>query len=294
MLNVIDVASWQAGLDLEALYTRNPALDGVIVKTTGYGYVNPYADPWIQWLRAHGKPWGFYHYLSEYGRKLTARQEAEFFVRNCENYFGEGTPWLDYEDPTAKALGPGWLYDVAREIFDLTGVRPGVYFSYGLLLWQDFSALAAEGYPFWCARYANSRPTGFQSDPWQPDPVTPFSRMTMLQYSSTGRLPGWDKNLDLNLFYGSYAEWLELARGGASAPEPPAELQGPDPQVVADVLADKYGTLADRVKALTKAGYDPAAVQATVDRLYGVADKVRPLVAAELPYLDSICKILRG
>ena len=40
-MNLIDIASWQAGLDLEKLFRLNPTLDGVIVKLTQGGTANP-------------------------------------------------------------------------------------------------------------------------------------------------------------------------------------------------------------------------------------------------------------
>ncbi len=44
-LNFIDISSWQAGLDLAAVFAQNP-LDGVIVKATEkINYVNPHCDP---------------------------------------------------------------------------------------------------------------------------------------------------------------------------------------------------------------------------------------------------------
>ena len=46
-MNLIDIASWQQGLDLKSAFTLNPALDGVIVKVSqGTGYVNPPAKAW--------------------------------------------------------------------------------------------------------------------------------------------------------------------------------------------------------------------------------------------------------
>lgn len=294
MLNIIDISSWQAGLSLDAMFSRNPTLDGVIVKTSGgASYVNEYADAWIQWLRAHGKPWGFYHYVTEYSIRKTPQEEADWWLQHAGAYFGEGSAWLDYENQVALALGPGFLYEVARRIYEATGIKPGVYFSWGLLQWQDFSALASEGYPFWCARYAGYQFTGLQAHPWDSFSPAPFPKMTMLQYASSGRLPGWGANLDLNLFYGSYSEWQALARGEKHTVAP---LKPADPQVVSDVLLNEYGTkdtVPSRQELLRQAGYDPYDVQRKLDELYGVADKVRPLVASNMDYINSIMKIVR-
>ena len=65
------------------------------------------------------------------------------------------------------------------------------------------------------------------------------------------------------------------------------------PQVIADVLDNKYGIKDERRRKLSAAGYDPDEVQAKINELYGIAGKVKPTLSGNLDYLDCIGKILR-
>lgn len=285
-MNLIDIASYQGGMNLEEMFQKNPALDGVIVKATeGVGYVNPYCDWWVQTLRRLGRPWGFYHYLS--GGDPIA--EADYLWKNTKNYFGEGIPCADYEGDALKA-GTGYLKRFLDRIYELSGVKPFVYCSLSVVQSQDFSAIANAGYQLWLAQYANYNPVdGFQDRPWQSGSVKPFSRYVMHQYTSNGRLNGWDKGLDFDQFSGSYAEWLETARGG----DAPTPTHGVDPVVVGDVLHGKYGVGMERVRLLTEAGYDPEAVQNKVNELYGIAQSCYKYARGNMEYINDIVYIMR-
>lgn len=285
-MNLIDIASYQGGMNLEEMFQKNPALDGVIVKATeGVGYVNPYCDGWVQTLRRLGKPWGFYHYLS--GGDPIA--EADCLWKNTKNYFGEGIPCADYEGDALKA-GTGYLKRFLDRIYELSGVKAFVYCSLSVVQSQDFSAIANAGYQLWLAQYANYNPVdGFQDRPWQSGSVKPFSRYVMHQYTSNGRLNGWDKGLDFDQYAGSYAEWMETARGG----EAHAPTHGVDPVVVGDVLHGKYGIGMERVRLLTEAGYDPEAVQNKVNELYGIAQSCFKYARGNMEYINQIVYIMR-
>ena len=283
-MNLIDISSWQAGLDLAGLFGANPGLDGVMVKLTqGKDYVNPEAAAWLRWLIDNGKPFGTYHYLDGSGAEAEARHYADELKKRPG-----GVPALDYED-TVLVKGVGYLKTCLDEVARLTGVKPLVYCSLSVIRRQDFADIAAAGYRLWLAQYADMAVvSGFLEKPWQQGSVTPFPGYVMQQYTSRGRLKGWDKNLDFDKFGGGPADWAALADKG----ERPA-ARGPDPEVVADVLDGKYGVGADRVRRLTAAGYDAAAVQRKIDELYGVAQSCRKALAGNMEYLDAVVKIIR-
>ncbi len=284
-MNLIDIASWQQGISLGELFAQNAELDGVIVKVSqGTGYVNPYAREWLDWLNANGKPMGTYHYLDLMG----AEAEARYYVESVRPWLGKAALAVDYEGETLKK-GTGYLKACLDEVYRLTGIRPFVYCSQvSCLEAQDFSAVAAAGYPLWVAQYADYAPVrGFLAEPWHRGSPKPFANYAMRQYTSCGRLAGWGKNLDFDLFYGSRDDWTALCGKQPAAP------RGPDPQVITDILEGKYGTGQERVQKLTAAGYDPQKVQAKIDELYAVAFQVKPLVKGNTDYLDSIMKIVR-
>lgn len=286
-MNLIDIASHQGGMDLEEMFRKNSSLDGVIVKSTeGVGYVNPYCDGWVQTLKKLGKPWGFYHYLVGADPKA----EADFLWANARNYFGEGIPCADYEAEALHA-GTGYLKKFLDRIYELSGVKPFVYCSLSVVQSQDFTAIADAGYQLWVAQYADMNPvSGFLDHPWQKGSVAPFSRYVMHQYTSNGRLNGWSRGLDFDQYGGSYAEWLEAARGNAS---PAPVHHGVNPTVVCEVLQGKYGTGMERVRLLTEAGYDPEEVQDKVNELYGVAQSCLKFARGNMEYINQIVYIMK-
>lgn len=289
-MNLIDIASHQGGMDLEELFRKNASLDGVIVKATeGVGYVNPYCDGWVQTLRKMGKPWGFYHYLV--GADPVA--EADYFWQHTRSYFGEGIPCADYEAEALHA-GTGYLKRFLDRIYELSGVKPFVYCSLSVVQGQDFKAIADAGYQLWVAQYADMNPvSGFLDHPWQKGSVKPFSRYVMHQYTSNGRLNGWSRGLDFDLFSGSYAEWMEAARGGT---EPTPAHKGADPVVVTEVLQGKYGTadtVPTRAEQLLAAGYDPDKVQDKINELYAIALSCLKYAAGNMEYINPIVYIMK-
>lgn len=271
-MNFIDISGWQKGLDLEAVFNKNPSLHGVIVKSTeGDYYVNDTCDPWVQTAKKLGRPWGFYHYLS--GKD--AVKEADFWYKHTSNYFKDGMPCADYEGDALKK-GTGYLKKFLDRIFDLTGVRPLVYCSLNVVRTQDFKAIAKDGYQLWLAQYADNKYTGIQEVPWQSGSVAPFSRYVMHQYASTGRLSGWNGNLDLDKFFGDMDDWEALVKGYPIPSSTGGTLKGVDPQVVEDVMAGKYGINEERRRKLTQAGYMYEEVQNKLNELYTLAEKIRP------------------
>ena len=234
-LNFIDIASWQATIDLATVFEKNPLLHGVIVKATqGLTYVNPKCDKWVQWLIANKKLWGFYHYLDS----TDPVAEAKRFIRDTENYWGHGVPALDYEGTIVNAYGTYYLRRFAETVYEETGVKPFIYCNLGTIQRDvnGFKTLAADGYPLWLAQYQNmNTQIGFNPSPWQSGSIAPFEKKTMHQYSSMGKLNGYPGVLDLDLFYGTAEDWKAFAQtsGGGIEPEPV-----PDPEPEDDWLAD--------------------------------------------------------
>jgi LysM repeat protein len=94
----------------------------------------------------------------------------------------------------------------------------------------------------------------------------------MYQYTSSGRLPGYGGNLDLDVFYGDRVAWARYAAkvGTKPAATPaPAQPAAPGKKSIAiladEVITGKWGTGKDRQQRLTAAGYDYNAVQKAVN-----------------------------
>lgn len=215
-LNFIDIASWQATIDLATVFAQNP-LDGVVIKSTqNTNYVNQYCDKWVQFCIKNGKPWGFYHFLD--GTDPVA--EAKFFVKHTLNYFGDGVPVADYEGSIVTAYGTYYLRRWLETVYQETGVKPMVYCNLGTIQADvnGFRSIAEEGYPLWLAQWIGNI-TNFQPHPPQSGSYAPFTKLTMHQYTDKGKLNGYYGNLDLDIFYGTEADWNTMA-GKKENPEP--------------------------------------------------------------------------
>lgn len=301
-MNFIDIASYQGGMNLNSMFQKNPSLGGVIVKVSeGTYYTNPEAKAWLDWLVANGKPAGTYHYLAKNG----AEAEARFYVDNVKPWLGNVALAIDYEEGTL-AMGTGYLKACLDEVFRLTGVKPMVYCSQiQALESQDFSAIAAAGYPLWVAQYANHNPVrAFIENPWHTGTSAPFPKYTMRQYTDSGYLLGWSKNLDFDLFYGDAADWAALY--GGTAPQPTPELtpdptpapvtpyKPADPDIVLRTLKNEFGIGTERIMNLREAGYDPDSVQKKINQIYLIAGNVKKDIGNDMSYLNSILWIVRS
>ncbi|XCP84737.1 GH25 family lysozyme [Roseburia hominis] len=206
-MNGIDISGWQSGIDL----SRVPCSFVIIKATQGTGYVNPDCDRAYQQAKRLGKKLGVYHYFS--GRSPVA--EADYFVRNIEGYIGEAILVLDWEQTQNPIYDQGAV--PARRfldrVYEKTSVRPLIYMSRRTLRSFNWTTVAAGNYGLWVAQYADNNPTGYQENPWfAAGGVSPFPVMAIHQYSSTGRLPGYNGNLDLNIFYGTPEAWDAYAK----------------------------------------------------------------------------------
>ena len=217
-LNGIDISNWQAGINLSVV----PG-DFVIVKATeGTTYVSPEADVQYQGAKSTGKLLGVYHFATG----ASAIDEAKFFLSNVQGYLGEAILFLDWEAGVVTQ-GVGYAKAFLDYVYQQTGIRPLIYMSKSVVNSYDWSTVS-ENYGLWVAQYADSMPTGYQSNPWTDDNgFGTWSGPAIFQYASTGRLSGYSGNLDLDMFYGDATAWNNFAKSDKVTPEPEPE---PDPE----------------------------------------------------------------
>ncbi len=220
-MNGIDISSWQTGINLAAVMA-----DFVIIKATeGTGYVNPDCDRAYQQAKRACKLRGVYHYAN--GGDAIA--EADYFLANIEGYIKDAILCLDWESQNNALCGTGgparaWISTWCNRIVEKTGVKPLIYASASL-----YSEVSGIGdYGLWIAQYADNNDTGYQDTPWNEGAY----ECAIRQYSSHGRLSGWNGNLDLNKAYMDVAAWGKYANpaGGSTAPATPSKPATPAPQ----------------------------------------------------------------
>lgn len=203
-LNGIDIASWQAGIKLSGMTTTQ----FVIIKATGgTGYTNPYHAQWAKDATNSKKLYGFYHFAAERGCSGTAKAEAQHFYNKVKSHVGKASLYLDWE-ADALALGPKWAKAWLDELQRLTGVKAGIYMSKSTCNAYDWSSVAKAGYPLWVAQYPDYKETGYKTKPWtDSSKFGAWSDPLIFQYTSTGKVKGYNAHLDLDLFYGDSEKW---------------------------------------------------------------------------------------
>lgn len=211
-LRVIDVSSNQGAIKVARI-----DCDAVIAKGTGgTNYVNKYCDPVLQQCFKLKKPAGVYHFAHEYGKINNPITESNYFINNCKNYFGKVIVALDYEvainghSYTQKDVK--WCKQFIQNVIKRTGVRPLLYISKSLVSECNWSSVAKLNIGLWYAQYANYNRKGWLKNPWDDGKsVKPFTPV-LHQYTSNGRIKGYNGALDLSLFYGNKLAWNKYAK----------------------------------------------------------------------------------
>lgn len=207
-LNGIDISGWQAGINI----AKVPA-DFVIVKATGgKSFTNKYYRAMANATLKSGKLLGLYHFACDAGYAGTAIQEADHFIEAARPYLGKAVLVLDWEGP-ALPLKPKWAKAFLDRVYDKTGVRPLIYMSKSYTRSYNWKSVA-KNYKLWVAQYAFAyqNGTGYVSNPWtDSNGYGAWKAPTIFQYSSAGRLSGYNGDLDLDIFYGKPDAWKALA-----------------------------------------------------------------------------------
>lgn len=143
-----DVSSYQK------VGTGDSAKNFLICKATeGTGYVDKLCDKHYQRAKKQGKLLSHYHFARPDLNKGTdgAKKEAQFFVNNCKNYFGESIPVLDWEQPGTTGQ-VSWAKAWLDEVYRLTSVRPLIYMSASVVNGNNWSSISSN-YGLWIAGY---------------------------------------------------------------------------------------------------------------------------------------------
>ena len=263
-MNGIDISHWQSSLDASKV-----TAEFIIIKATqGTWYVNPSCNIHYSQAKHSGKKLGLYHY-AEGGDPV---KEADYFIAQISNYIGEAILCLDWEKEDNAAYGvndKAWIKAFCDRVAQPIAVNPLVYLSASIRGYAD----GIGNYGRWIAQYANNSLTGYQAHPWNEGAYDCAIR----QYSSCGRISGWESNVDLDLAYMDAIAWAKYASPKTIVQPKPITTAGAkksSEQIADEIIAGTYGWgNGDARKAKLKAaGYDPATVQAIVNQ------KLTPIV----------------
>lgn len=256
-LKGIDISNHQRGLDLSKI-----DCDFVIMKATeGKSYVDPSCDTFFQKALSLGKKLGIYHFANNSDN--TAQQEADWFIQNTRGYIGKAIPVLDWEDNITDNVP--WALEWLQRVEEAYGCKPMIYMSESVANRHDWSSVANANYGIWVAKYRDNLPdyNYDMSKAGNMPSIKYWSTMALWQWTSTGRLNGWNGNLDLDVFYGDATAWDKYLGSGSgvvtpSNPKPSAPVEQPSKSYqtytvqsgdTLSGIAAKFGTTYQKIAA---------------------------------------------
>jgi lysozyme len=242
----IDVSAYQRSLSWKAV--KDAGIEfGWIKATEGTGYVNSTYERHRKAARRHGIPVGAYHFARPDADDGPIA-EADFFLEVAAPEPGDLLPVLDFE---RAGIGPARLARWARAWLQRVEKRigqPPILYTY-TSFWTSIvdNATGFSTYPLWLANY------GVNDGTVHPvRAVGDWPKVTVHQYTSEGRIPGYAGPLDLNrLPGGSTLDELRL-----TGEAPPAPGYGPPWRLLA------RGEVLHEAKRLDAAFLERAAEQA--------------------------------
>ena len=197
MLKGIDISNWQ-----KDIASFGDDVDFVIVKATeGKSYVDPACNKLYQLAKRCGKLLGVYHFARPDNNDAVT--EAEFFVKNINGYLNEAILVLDFE---RNMYNVSWAKAFLDRVKELTGIKPLLYISRSPVNQYDYSSIANADYGLWVADYGknNGQENVFPA-------VKYWKNVAIWQYTSNGKIKGYNGNIDKNNFYGDEKMWQKYA-----------------------------------------------------------------------------------
>jgi len=205
MLNGIDISHWQKGLNLAEI-----RYDFAIIKATeGVNFLDPNFHDFMMKAASFGKLLGFYHFARP--EKNKAKDEAKFFYANSVKYFGKAIPVLDWESEGKANVA--WAKEWLDTVYSMTGIKPMIYMSESVVNHYDWSQVAYSDYGLWVAKYRDMQidKNYDMSNAGNKPQVKWWKFYALWQWTSSGRLDGYNGNLDCDVFYGDAEAWGKYA-----------------------------------------------------------------------------------
>lgn len=227
--------------DIDGAILRTSIMDADTKKIrTDYAVERHYNE-----LNSRRVPLGFYHYSRAISPDEGIR-EANYVLNVIRGKNVSLPIYIDIEDDKRQGKATVGQISSAAEAFVETmiknGYTAGIY-SYPWFADKYLTHDVRNKYEFWIADYKSKGFTKYKStdfDSWQ--------------YAHTGKVKGYSGNIDMNVLYKDYPLMM-IGRSRKSINK-----------LVAEIIAGKWGTGADRQRRLTYAGYNYSIVQREVNK----------------------------
>lgn len=295
----IDISKFQNGIDINTI--KNAGFDFVILRAgyTGYGDATSKAkDPCFENFYSQAKKVGlgvgayWFSIATSYQKGV---EEANWMYNNClKGKQFEYPIYIDVEDDTGNRK---WLRNAGKnattqgikgfcETLEKLGYYVGIYASdiSGFKDMMNINELT--NYDKWVARYGS-----------KPQYVTNYG---MWQYTSSGRINGYNANLDMNEAHKDYPLIIKNAKLNGFSKEIQNTTISTHPQVAKsieeladEVIAGKWGNNPERKNRLTQAGYNYNEVQAIVNKKLGLNNTQTEAQYYTVKIGDNLTKIAK-
>lgn len=205
-LSVLDMASYQAGLA-----TSESGAELIWVKATeGIGYVNPDCDRAVQESLSAGLGVGVYDFAHSENDPI---DEADYFLDHTIGYRDKGVlPILDWEPNNPGNVD--WVKRWCDRVYRVWGVKPLVYMNISTENNYNWATVVSGDYGLWIAGgiYYNKVYNINDKAPTPYFTLRNWPFVVAWQYTSNGRVNGWNGAVDLSEFYGDYETYNKYAR----------------------------------------------------------------------------------
>lgn len=265
----LDISSYQNGINFDAI--KN-SVDFLILRAgfTGWGTGVSYnKDNCFEnfYTQAKNKsiPVGAYWYscANTYEK---GKAEAEYMYNNClRGKKFEYPIYIDIEDTHHQVNNKNGVTQAIKgfcETLERKGYYVGIYASDISGFKDKMNIGELNAYDKWVARYGST-----------PKYVSSYG---MWQTSSSGKMSGYNGNLDTDVAYKDYPNIIKANELNGYNKEKPVTTQ-PNTKSIEelanDVLAGKWGDGEERKNRLTQAGYNYNEVQAKVNEKLGIGNR---------------------
>lgn len=286
----LDISSYQGGINFDAI--KSVGVEFLILRAgfTGWGTgVNYNKDTCFEEFynksKSYNIPVGAYWYSCA-NTKEKGVAEAKYMYENClKGKQFEYPIYIDVEDTHHQVGNKRGVTDAIIgfcEYLENLGYYVGIYAS-DISGFQDKMYLnELNAYDKWVARYGS-----------EPKYVKQYG---MWQLTSSGRINGYNGNLDCDIAYKDYPSIMKskglngFAKESNSAPQPTRKS---NEEIANEVLNGAWGNGEDRKNRLSAAGYNYDDIQAIVNNRLGVSKPQNSAVYYTIKYGDNLTKIAK-
>ncbi|MBQ7007062.1 MAG: hypothetical protein IJN59_04465 [Oscillospiraceae bacterium] len=259
-LRILDISKYQPNVN----YRKTAEdVDGVILRIglTYWGAQDMGKDECFEkhyaGFKAVGCPVGVYYY-SAADSVAVAEKEADYCLSLMKGKQFELPIYYDVENSQRQGgLSKALLTQIVNAFcskVEKAGYYVGFYASTSWLTHKMDTAALSKKYTLWKADYRVAFDKKIACD--------------MHQFTSTGKVAGISGNVDLSHCYKDFVSIIKAAGlNGFTKTSTAKPILKSVEEIAQEVLNNKWGTGAARKAALTKAGYNYAAVQAKVNEI---------------------------